>query len=329
MLASARVAPKRWEFYRLLADPVRLRLLRLVREEELTIGELADLIGESQPTVSRQLKKLRERGLVSVRRQGAYAFCRLSDGLRGDAVLADALRAGNELCEAEGSLNRISAVVAARDEASREYFARHKEDAQSTGWPEELPAYLMAIAPLLRVGRLAFDAGTGGGEFVEVLAPLFERVVAVDREAQQVERARERVRRRGYRHVELMQADFSDPKVEKRVQELGGADAIFATRVLHHAPRPVQALRALAKLGAPGAALVVLDYVEHQDQRLRDEQADYWLGFDAEQLRAYARDAGLENPAVNLIPAQRTGAGPDGHLDWQVLIAYTPDPGRE
>jgi ArsR family transcriptional regulator len=75
--------------------------------------------------------------------------------------------------------------------------------------------------------------------------------------------------------------------------------------------------------------LVVLDYVEHQDQRLRDEQADYWLGFDAEQLRAYARDAGLENPAVTLIPAQRTGAGPDGHLDWQVLIAYTPDPGRE
>jgi len=301
----------------------------LVREEELTIGELAELIEESQPKVSRQLKKLREQGLVSVRRQGAYAFCRLSDGLRGDAVLADALRAGDELCVADGSLDRISSVVAAREEASREYFARHGEVDEGLGWPEQLPAYLMAVAPLMRAGRLAFDAGTGGGEFLEVLAPLFERVVAVDRESSQVERARLRVKRRGYRHVELMQADFSDPLVLSRLTELGGADAIFATRVLHHAPRPVQALRSLAKLGSPGAALVVLDYAAHQDQKLRDEQADYWLGFDAAELRTYAREAGLENPHVNLIPAQRTGVGPDGHLDWQVLIAYTPDPERE
>ena len=239
-------------------------------------------------------------------------------------MIADALHAGQGLCSADGSLERVGTVIASRDAASREFFARHPEEIPGE-WPPQMAAYLAAVAPLLRAGRLAVDAGTGGGELLEVLAPLYERVVAVDRAAARLDQARQRIAQRGYRHVELIQAEFHEAAVRDRLHDLGGADAVFATRVLHHTPKPIGALRALGELAAPGGAVVVLDYVAHQDERLRDQQADYWLGFDGEQLRAYARQAGLVSPVTHRIPAQRCGAGPDGHLDWQVLVAYTPD----
>ncbi|HJL30767.1 MAG TPA: ArsR family transcriptional regulator, partial [Polyangiaceae bacterium LLY-WYZ-15_(1-7)] len=103
-----------------------------------------------------------------------------------------------------------------------------------------------------------------------------------------------------------------------------GADAVFAARVLHHASRPSEALRGLASLAAPGGFVLVVDYRAHQDERLRDQQADAWLGFEPAELRDYATRAGLEDAHVTPIPAARCGEGPDGHLDWQVLAARRP-----
>ncbi|MGB5312059.1 MAG: metalloregulator ArsR/SmtB family transcription factor, partial [Polyangiales bacterium] len=89
MVGAAAESP-RWELYRLLGEPRRLRLLGLTSEDELSIGELAELTREAQPNVSKHLKLLREAGLVAVRRQGTRAFARLSPELNGDPVLADA-----------------------------------------------------------------------------------------------------------------------------------------------------------------------------------------------------------------------------------------------
>src|SRR5512141_675381 len=95
------IAPHtRWELYRVLAEPVRLRLLALTAEEELAIGELADLLGESQPNVSRHVTPLKQAGLVAVRKQGTRALVGLRDEVRGDAVVADALASGRALCQA-------------------------------------------------------------------------------------------------------------------------------------------------------------------------------------------------------------------------------------
>ncbi len=314
---------RRWELYRLLGEPVRLRLLALVASEELAIGELAELLGEGQPSVSRHAKALREAGLVAVRKHGRWAFLRLHDGVAGDPVVGDALDAGRALSEEDGSLARIPAIVAARDAAAREFFDRPAEPAGPPELPHELPAYLSALAPLIAPRRLAVDAGTGDGSLLDVLAPVFERVVAVDRSAAQLERARRRVGARGYRHVELRAGELDDPGLRARVDELGGADAVFASRVLHHAPRPVAALEALAALARPGGAVVVIDYAEHQDEALREQQADLWLGFAPAELAELAGRAGLEEPVVRAIPSARCGQGPDGHLDWQVLAART------
>src|SRR5436853_7160492 len=113
---------KRWELYRLLSEPVRLQLLALAAEEELAIGELAELLGESQPNVSRHAAPLKQAGLLAVRKQGTRALVRLDDGAGEDPVVRDALESGRALCEEDGSLARIGDVLRARDAVAREFF---------------------------------------------------------------------------------------------------------------------------------------------------------------------------------------------------------------
>jgi ArsR family transcriptional regulator len=326
---SAGFSGQRWELYRLLSEPVRLRLLALAAEEELAIGELADLLGESQPNVSRHAAPLKQAGLLSVRKQGTRALVRLGEEAAADAVVREALASGRALCEADGSLARIGEVLRARDAVAREFFARTPSEAKGDDprrAPEELGAYLSALAPLLAHRALAVDAGTGDGSLLDVLAPTFERVVAIDRSEAQLARARERVQARGFDNVLLVEGDLDGPEVKKALRarghrEVDGADAVFAVRLLHHAARPAQVVHELASLCRPGGALVVIDYGRHDDESMR-EQADLWLGFDHAELRQFARAAGLEDVQITAIPGALCGRGPDAHLPWLVMVAH-------
>lgn len=317
----------------MLSEPVRLRLLALAAAEELAIGELAELLGESQPNVSRHAAPLRQLGLLAVRKEGTRTLVRLAEAAAADPVVVDALASGTSLCEEEGSLSRIADVLRARDEVTREFFGRprgerpdHDGDARSgPGFAGELGAYVALFAPLLSSRKLAVDAGTGDGGLLDVLAPAFERVVAIDREEAQLAMAKERVRRRGFGNVELVCGELEGADVAKAVGV--GADVVFASRLLHHAPRPAAVVSTLARLVAPGGALVVLDYARHDDETMR-AQADLWLGFDGGELRRFARDAGLSEPQVLPIAAVHRGHGPDAHLPWIMLAARKPrEPG--
>jgi DNA-binding transcriptional ArsR family regulator len=328
---GAAAASSRWELYRLLADPVRPRLLALASVEELGVGELADLLRESQPKISRHAAALRDAGIVAGRKQGTWTLLRLAPGASEDAVVADAVAAGLASCRADGTLARVDEVIAARDEATREFFARGGRPVK-VGPPHELGAYLAAIAPLLPYRRLAVDVGTGEGPLLEVLAPIFEKVIAVDRSDAQLALAAERVRRRELHNVTLVRSEIDGPEVRAALHEAlqhhrsGGADVVFASRVLHHAPVPARALRALADLArppsgeAPGGAVCILDYEAHDDQALREQQADLWLGFEPRELKRLARDAGLIDVSWQRLPAAWQGEGPDRHLAWQLLV---------
>ncbi len=312
----------RWQLYRLLADPFRLRLLALAAEEELSVGELAELLDESQPNVSRHASPLRQAGLLADRKQGARTMMRLAEDAASDPVVADALGAGRRLCEDEGRIGRVVEVVRARDARTREFFARPGKATEPPGLAPELPGYLCALAPLLGRRALALDAGAGDGGLLDVLAPVFDRVVALDRSEAQLGRALHRVRTRGYRNVELICGEIDGDEVRDAVGE--GADVVIAARMLHHAPLPRATVEALARLVRPGGTLVIIDYERHDDERLRDAQADVWMGFDAGDLSSYAAQAGLTGIRTAQIPAGYVLGGDDAHLSWQVLVAERP-----
>jgi len=317
----------RWELYRLLADPVRPRLLALTSIEELGVGELADLLREGQPKISRHAAALRDAGLLVARRQGTWTLLRLAAGAADDAVVADAVAAGTASCRADGTLARIDEVIRSRDEATREFFARGGRPAQ-IGPPPELAAYLAAFAPLIAHRRLAIDVGTGDGALLEVLAPVFERVIALDRAGAQLALAAERVRKRELGNVTLVQGEVDGPEVRAAVRKGQGADVVFASRVLHHAPVPARAMAALVDLARParngerGGAVVVLDYEAHEDQALREQQADLWLGFEPRELKRLGKAAGLVDTHWQRLPAAWQGEGPDRHLGWQLYVGF-------
>src|SRR5262249_54335329 len=151
--------------------------------------------------------------------------------------------------------------------------------------------------------------------------PVFDRVIGVDREPAQLERARRRAEQRGLANVELLAGDLHAPALFERVAALGFADAVFASRVLHHAPRPFEAVARLAALVREGGTVVILDYAAHDDESMREEQADLWLGFSAGELERLARAAGLTDVQVAPVPNAFRGVGPDRHLTWQVVSA--------
>jgi hypothetical protein len=134
--------------------------------------------------------------------------------------------------------------------------------------------------------------------------------------------------------VTLIRGEIDGPEVRRALEEaLGdapgrGADVVFASRVLHHAPVPARAMRALVELArepsptAPGGAVCVVDYEAHDDQALREQEADLWLGFEPRELKRLARGAGLFDVHWRRLPAAWQGEGPDRHLTWQLLVGF-------
>ena len=169
---------------------------------------------------------------------------------------------------------------------------------------------------------MAVDAGTGDGSLLEVLSPIFDRVVGVDRSETQLAMARARVKHHALSNVTLVRGELDSHDVLKVAH--GKADAVFAVRVLHHAPKPAAVLKKLAELCRDGGSVIVLDYARHDDERMR-EQADLWLGFGDAELKKLARSAGLHNARISTIPARLTGSGPDAHLPWKMLVASTQE----
>ncbi len=290
----------RAELFRLLGDEGRLRLLALASEDELTVGELATLLGESQPQVTKKSQPLREVGLLAARRDGTRTL--LSTQPSEDPVVEAALEEGRLLCSRDGSLSRVAAVIAQREEASRRFF----EQAASahTGEPaivSELASWLPILGPLLPGRSLAVDLGTGDGSLLPILSPLYDRVIAVDRSASRLARCSARIAAWGLPNVRLREGDADDANLLADVDERGGADLVVMARMLHHAARPQDALSAATRLLRPGGYLLVVDYLPHGDEALRD-QGDVWLGFEPAKLRTWIDGARLELVSLSPVP---------------------------
>lgn len=292
----------RSELFRLLGDEDRLRLLALCAEEELTVGELATLLKESQPQLTKKSQPLREAGLLLARRDGTRTLLKAAPF--DDAVIAVALDEGRALCAADGSLGRIASVVALREELSRRTF-----DALLPGGVEAPivvdGAQLLPLLPMLRAllpgSRLAVDVGTGEGALLPLLSPLYQRVVAVDRSAARLARCAARIDALGLGNVRLRESAVDDAGLLEEIHGRGGADLVVMARVLRHLARPGDAVEAAARLLRRGGHLVIVDALPHEDERVR-EHGDVWLGFEPAKLQGFIESAGLTLRALDPLP---------------------------
>ena len=303
----------RADLFRLLGDEDRLRLLALCAEEELTVGELAQLLGESQPQVTNKSQPLREVGLLNARRDGTRTLLRAEVGAPrgggdGDPVIAAALEEGRTLCTRDGSLAKIARVVAQREELSRHLFETPSAElAAAPSADASLLAWTPLLAPLLPGRLLAVDIGTGEGALLPLLSPLYERVIAVDRSPARLARCAVRVAQWGLPNVRLREGNVDDASLAEEVQQRGGADLVVMARMLVHASRPQEAIASATRLLRAGGHLAIVDYLPHDDESLR-EQGHVWLGFEPAKLRGWLEAAKLAPLALAPFPASHTPA---------------------
>jgi SAM-dependent methyltransferase len=308
----------RASLFRLLGDEDRLRLLALCGEEELTVSELATLLSESQPQVTKKTQPLREAGLLAARRDGTRTLLRTataaSEGAMwisdaAEPILAAALSEGRTLCVRDGSLARVATVIAQREELSRKYFEAAANVAESNvsapAADQSLLQALSIFAPLLPGRALAVDLGTGDGSMLPLLSPLFDRVVAVDRSPARLAQCAARIEHMGLTNVRLREGDAEDADLAEEISQRGGADIVLMVRVLHHVARPELAVTAASRMVKRGGHLIVVDYLPHSDESMR-EQGDVWMGFEPARLRSCLETADLH--VVHLAAAPLLGA---------------------
>jgi ubiquinone/menaquinone biosynthesis C-methylase UbiE len=293
--------------FRALGDETRLGLLCALLSEELSVGELSEVMQAGQPGISRHLAALRDAGLVVARKQGTTTYYRISpdDPLLEGAVGAELRRRSAEL----GLTARIERVVARRRAKAEAFF-----DEQAESWDDlreqllDQAAGLRALVPLIPGGLTVADIGTGTGGMLPLLAEFAEKIVAVDISQEMLRRAKARAKSLGLDNVEFIKADLRDLPLED-----ASVDAAFATLVLHHAAHPGAAVKEMARVLRPGRVLVVVDLCAHRHEWLRDEQGDVWLGFTKDEMISFLNKAGLSRIDFKIVSHVETDKKGGGH----------------
>jgi ArsR family transcriptional regulator len=295
---------------RAAGDPTRLRLLLALREAELTVSELTQILGQSQPRVSRHLKLLCDAGLLERFKEGSWVFYRAADkGDGGELGATLATLADQHKESRETDRRRLSQVREARAAKAAAFFranATEWERIRSLHAPEkdveDAVVHLLTEAPL----ESLLDAGTGTGRMLELLSPHIRRGVGVDVSPEMLAIARDRLARADVKNCQVRLADiFRLPFPSANERE--GFDTVLFHQVLHYLDDPQTAVIDAARVLKPGGRIVIADFAPHELEFLRDEMAHRRLGFADREVRGWFEAAGLHETAARAI-APHSGA---------------------
>lgn len=283
------------------AEPTRLRLLALCAHAELTVSELTQILGQSQPRVSRHLKLLCDAGLLDRFREGTWAFYRLAE--RGAmAELAPSLidRIGPDDPVLALDLERLEAIRRARTEAAAAYFrdnAARWDELRALHVPErQVEEQLLRLVPGTGIEDL-LDIGTGTGRILELFGSRVVRAVGIDSSREMLAVARAKLEQAGSRNCQVRLGDIYQLPVPS-----GSFDAAIIHQVLHYAEVPADVVAEAARVLRPDGRLVIVDFARHSVESLRTDHAHRRLGFDDEEVAGWCRTAGLVPAPVIHLP---------------------------
>ena len=294
------------DIFRALADATRLRILALVRRMELSVGELAQVLGQSQPRVSRHVKILADAGLVERRREGSWVFVALGARERVAPVAAalDAWAGAERDHWAAADVARLEAVRADRAAAAAAWFEGHADEWDAIralhvadSKVEAAMAGVLGLdgtAPALASLGRVIDIGTGTGRMLELFAGAASTALGIDRSSEMLRLARAKLA--SLPQVELRQADLYALPVGD-----AGADLAIIHHVLHFAVAPEAAIAEAARVLAPGGRLLVVDFAAHEREELRQREGHVRLGFSDEQVLGWCAAAGLAPARVETL----------------------------
>jgi len=278
---------------RAAGEATRLRILALLARSELNVKDLTQILGQSQPRISRHLKLMAEAGLIGRFREGSWVFFRLADTGK-EAPLAASIVANLDPADPVFARDRAraEAVTKARDEAAQNYFKEHAGE-----WDRIRALHVAekeveaAIDAALGEGpfSLLVDLGTGTGRMLELFAPRATRALGFDLSHDMLGYARMKLERAGLAQAQARHGDLYNVPLPD-----GAADAVILHQVLHFLDDPAAAIAEAARLLQPGGKLLVVDFAPHELEFLREQSAHRRLGFAPGQIKRWLQAAGLK-----------------------------------
>jgi SAM-dependent methyltransferase len=291
-----------------LADPTRLRLLRLLERHELGVAELTEVLQLPQSTVSRHLKVLADQGWVMSRPDGTNRLYRTTGDGRDPGARKLWLLARDQTeawPTARQDALRLERRLSAREESEAEAFF-----AGAAGEWDRLRAELYgtaftqsALLSMLPRAWTVVDLGCGTGHVAAALSPHVARVVGVDRSAAMLKAAARRTS--GLGNVELRRGSLEAAPLED-----ASADAALLILALSYVPDPAAALAEMARILRPGGRAVVLDLLRHDREEFRRRLGQHCLGFDEAELEARLASAGFDSIHCRALPPDPQAKGP-------------------
>lgn len=270
---------------KLLADPTRLRILRLLETEALSVAELQEVLGMGQSRISTQLSLLKTEGLVSDERSGKNNIYTCA----ADPDLMEVARsAAAEVPEVADDETALRHLLRKRRDSSRAYFDElagrfGKDYVPGRSWK----ALAEALIKVLNY-QIVADLGAGEGTLAQLLAQRAEKVIAVDLSPKMVEYGQNLAIQNGLLNLEYRLGDIETPPIDS-----ASLDLAILSQALHHAEHPQRALDAAFRILKPGGRLIVLDLLQHNFEEARELYADRWLGFSESDLFGMLGKAGF------------------------------------
>lgn len=286
---------------RAAAEPTRLRLLSLCSQGDLTVSDLVEVLGQSQPGVSRHLKLLCDGGLLERFREGAWVFYRLARRGAGGEL---ARRVLGLLPDNDPQLARDNARLAAVKQQRAEQAAAYFRDV-AADWTDLRGLHIdeaeveAEIARLLGAGRIAdfLDIGTGTGRLLELLGAQSDRAEGIDASREMLAVARAKLEAANLPHCGVRLADmYALPFAD------ASFDLVTIHQVLHYAETPAMAVAEAARVLRPGGRLLLVDFAPHELESLRSEHSHRRLGFSDAEVDVWCAEAGLEVATVRRLP---------------------------
>src|SRR5882724_340035 len=273
-------------------------------EGDLTVGDLTQILGQSQPRVSRHLKLLCEAGVIERLPEGTAVFHRLADGGAGSALAQQVLKL---LPRDDAKLmldrKRLDAIRAERAASAAAYFRKN-----AARWGElrslhveetRVEAELLRRLPDTGIGDL-LDIGTGTGRILELVAGRVGRGIGIDLSRDMLIVARANLQSASLGNCQVRQADMY-----RLPWTAPSFDAVTIHRVLHYAEDPARVIAEAARVLRPGGRLLIVDFAPHALERLRSEHAHRRLGFADDEVNKWCRAADLRPEPVQHLPGKQ------------------------
>ena len=283
------------QYFKALSDQTRLRLTQILRCYELSVNELVQLLGMGQSRISRHLKILADAGLLSWRRDGLWVFYRAAENGSGKAFLTAMAPFWEEDFASRTDVDMAARIIEDRALKTRQFFNAIAEDWDALN-REVLGDFDLAGAVCAAVPAncgVAVDLGCGTGMVLERMRFHAQERIGVDGSPRMLELARRRFAASGGQ-------GGGEPRVSLRIGELehlplrdGEAHFVCINLVLHHLSEPFPALLEIRRILQPGGLLLATDFDKHDNEQMRKDYGDRWLGFDENMLHNMFAKAGF------------------------------------